>query len=62
MGAFANRRWVKVLAWTAAAIIIVLNANLVVTTISGWIGVGGRPGALWPGSPWCPAPRGLRFS
>jgi manganese transport protein len=37
MGTFANRTWVKVLAWSAATIIVALNLRLVYTTMSGWI-------------------------
>jgi manganese transport protein len=37
MGGFANRAWVRVLAWSAAAVIIVLNLWLVVTTIGPWM-------------------------
>ncbi|MBL8227421.1 MAG: Nramp family divalent metal transporter [Bryobacterales bacterium] len=36
MGKFANPRWVKVLAWTAAAIIVSLNMRLAWTTITEW--------------------------
>jgi manganese transport protein len=37
MGGFANRAWVRVLAWSAAAVIIGLNLWLVVTTIGPWM-------------------------
>jgi manganese transport protein len=37
MGSFANRRWVKVLAWTTAAIIVALNVRLVVGAMTNWI-------------------------
>lgn len=37
MGAFANPRWVKALAWTAAVIIVGLNIRLVITTIGEWL-------------------------
>lgn len=37
MGAFANKRWIKVLAWTAALIIVGLNVRLVATVITGWV-------------------------
>ncbi len=37
MGIFANKLWVKIAAWIIAIIIISLNANLIVNTISGWI-------------------------
>jgi manganese transport protein len=41
MGEFANARWVKVLAWLAAAIIVGLNIKLAASTISSWIGSSG---------------------
>lgn len=47
MGEFANKTWVKILAWISAIIIISLNARLVYDTISGWIDDAG-PDALWP--------------
>jgi manganese transport protein len=37
MGTFANKPWVKTFAWIAAAMIVVLNARLVVSTLSNWI-------------------------
>ena len=37
MGGFANRAWVRALAWSAAAVIIALNLWLVVTTIGPWM-------------------------
>jgi manganese transport protein len=37
MGIFANKLWVKVLAWFIAGIIVILNAKLVVETITSWI-------------------------
>jgi len=37
MGEFANARWVKVLAWAAAAIIVSLNLRLVWSTLSEWV-------------------------
>lgn len=46
MGGFANTAWVKVLAWTAAAIIIGLNAKLVVDTLGEWI-AGAGSDAVW---------------
>ena len=42
MGGFANPGWVKALAWTAAAIIIGLNAMLASRTIGEWIENAGR--------------------
>ncbi len=38
MGEFSNRLWVKCLAWLSASIIIYLNIQLVVKTISDWKG------------------------
>ena len=38
MGEFSNRIWVKCLAWLSASIIIFLNIQLVVKTISDWKG------------------------
>ena len=46
MGDFANRAWVKVLAWTTAVIVVGLNARLVFDTLSEWIGESGD-GAIW---------------
>ncbi len=37
MGEFANRAWVRALAWSAAAIIVGLNLWLVATTIGPWM-------------------------
>ena len=37
MGGFANRAWVRVLAWSAAVVIIALNLWLVATTIGPWM-------------------------
>ena len=36
MGVFANKTWIKVLAWLAAVIIVGLNAKLVVGQIADW--------------------------
>jgi len=41
MGAFANPPWVVALAVLVAAIIVVLNANLVVQQLTGWIAAAG---------------------
>jgi manganese transport protein len=46
MGSFANKWWVNVLAWVTAAIVVVLNANLLVGQISQWINAAGEH-ALW---------------
>jgi manganese transport protein len=37
MGEFANRPWVKVLAWAAAVIILALNMRLVAITVGEWL-------------------------
>ncbi len=47
MGVFANRIWVTILAWCAAAVIIVLNSLLLFSAIQRWI-VSAGPGAVWP--------------
>ena len=46
MGGFASRWWAKILAWCAAAVIISLNANLLIQQISGWI-EGAGDDAIW---------------
>ncbi len=46
MGPFANRLWVKMLAWMCAAIIIVMNLWLATGAISGWITEAGAWRAL----------------
>jgi len=46
MGVFANKAWVKILAWVTAAFIVGLNANLVYGTIAGWIENAGDQ-AVW---------------
>lgn len=46
MGAFANRTWVLILGWIIAAIIIILNGNLVYQQISDLISRGGAI-AIW---------------
>jgi len=45
MGEFANKIWVKVLAWFVAAIVVSLNVTLVLDEISGWIGA--SPDPVW---------------
>jgi len=42
MGPFANRAWVKVLAWSTAVVIIGLNVRLAVTAIGEWLEAAGR--------------------
>jgi manganese transport protein len=48
MGRFANAMWVKILAWTAAVIIVALNLRLAWTTIEEWLETAGawRPVVL----------------
>ena len=36
MGVFANKLWVKILAWAAAVVIVGLNAKLVIEQIASW--------------------------
>ncbi|MBI1925559.1 Nramp family divalent metal transporter [Candidatus Poribacteria bacterium] len=45
MGSFANPPWVKLLAWSAAAIIVALNLKLVFDELTGWLA--GGPIWLW---------------
>jgi manganese transport protein len=48
MGVFANKMWVKALAWTIAAVIISLNVKLVYNEVNGWIVNGGdRAWVVW---------------
>jgi manganese transport protein len=44
MGPFANRPWVKVLAWAAAGLILVLNVKLVYQQIADWAAAAGAYG------------------
>lgn len=46
MGKFVNALWVKILSWVSACIIIGLNANLIVTTLTSWI-EGAGANAIW---------------
>jgi manganese transport protein len=46
MGDFVSRTWVRLLAWGAAAIIVVLNAQLIFGTVRGWMEEAG-PSAIW---------------
>jgi manganese transport protein len=41
MGAFANRIWVRVLAWLTAVIIVALNLRLAFLTLSEWLSAAG---------------------
>ena len=42
MGWFANRSWVRILAWTAATIIVGLNMKLVMDSIAEWLVAAGE--------------------
>jgi len=42
MGRFANRRWLQVLAWAAAALILALNVRLIIQALGDWLGGAGR--------------------
>ena len=42
MGEFANRLWLKVLAWSAAVLILSLDIWLVAITVGDWLGGAGR--------------------
>ncbi len=46
MGGFASKVWVEVLAWIASAIIVGLNAKLIVNTVGQWI-EGAGTYAIW---------------
>jgi manganese transport protein len=46
MGEFVNRAWVQILAWTSAAIIVGLNAQLIVGAFTDWMATSGG-GVLW---------------
>jgi len=46
MGEFANKLFIKILAWITALIIAGLNAQLIVSTVSGWITAAGSA-AIW---------------
>jgi manganese transport protein len=37
MGVFANKAWVKIIAWVSAFIIVILNARLVINSIMDWM-------------------------
>jgi len=41
MGSFANKSWVKVLAWSSAALIVGLNLKLVADVIGDWLAASG---------------------
>jgi manganese transport protein len=41
MGSFANKAWVRILAWITAGIIVALNLGLVVSTVGEWLDAAG---------------------
>jgi manganese transport protein len=45
MGIFANRTWVKIVAWAIAAVIVALNLKLVFDELNGWLG--GSSALIW---------------
>ncbi|MEJ2155743.1 MAG: Nramp family divalent metal transporter [Desulfobacteraceae bacterium] len=45
MGVFANRAWVKWVAWAIATVIVALNLKLVFDELSGWLGQ--SPAWIW---------------
>jgi manganese transport protein len=47
MGVFANTSLVKIGAWAVAATIVILNANLVIETVSEWINSSENPTTLY---------------
>ena len=46
MGTFANKAWVKVIAWVTAGVIVVLNARLVMGSIMDWMSNMGEYSAI----------------
>jgi manganese transport protein len=42
MGVFANRTWLRVLAWATAALILVLNVWLMAIAVQDWVNTAGR--------------------
>ncbi len=47
MGTFANKKWVQILSWTSAAIIIGLNVRLVYSSLADWLAESQHPMLLW---------------
>jgi manganese transport protein len=48
MGAFANKSWVAVVAWITAAVIVLLNIRLIISTLGDWMErAGGSAPILW---------------
>jgi manganese transport protein len=47
MGEFANKTWIKISAWVIAAIIVSLNAKLVLETVGQWIDSAENPAVIY---------------
>lgn len=47
MGDFANNNWLRILSWAVAAIIVSLNAKLVVEQITDWIAASTEPAVIY---------------
>lgn len=47
MGVFANKMWVKILAWAIALVIIGLNVQLVINEVTGWLAEAEKPWVIW---------------
>jgi manganese transport protein len=47
MGVFANKMWVKILAWAIALVIIGLNVQLVINEVTGWLTESENPWVIW---------------
>ncbi|NJN41300.1 MAG: Nramp family divalent metal transporter [Flammeovirgaceae bacterium] len=47
MGKFAIKLWVKILAWLIALIIIILNGQLVINEINGWLAATDQPWIIY---------------
>ena len=59
MGAFANKAWVRMLAWLTAAIIIALNMRLAGMAIADWLAAAGEWKTAGAGSRWFRSRRGF---
>ncbi|MCB0494240.1 MAG: Nramp family divalent metal transporter [Cyclobacteriaceae bacterium] len=47
MGVFANKMWVKILAWAIALVIIGLNVQLVINEVTSWLTESENPWVIW---------------
>jgi manganese transport protein len=47
MGEFVNTIWVKIAAWLVASVIVILNANLVIETVTGWVYASENPAIIY---------------